>query len=208
MRPLELTLSRGGYSLRIVGSLVRYLPAALYLRLGLVLACVAVLAAVLGRLVAFALPLVVLFALAATVVLFLALRAPIEIHDSHLQVGRRVIPWESVSHVWSPSARAPLVLPLTLNSERSYVLVYPGSRESGKKLLHQVRRHARFALIEGLPYRQYWDEDLENFRDRCLVTDQQWNVLSAEDEQEVEKLFQKLRNDGSLHRQEQEDQSS
>lgn len=91
----------------------------------------------------------------------------------------------------------PLVLPLTLNSERRYILVYAGSRESGRKLLHQVRRHARFALIDGLPYRQYWEEDLENFRDRCLLTDQQWNVLSPEDEQEVEQLFLDLRRESA-----------
>ncbi len=183
-----------------MGSLVRYLPAALYLRLGFVLACVAILAAILARFSFLALPVMAISALAAVAILYVTLRGPVEIHDSHLQVGRKVIPWEAVSHVWSPSLQTPLLLPLTLNSERSYVLVYPGSRESGQKLLHQVRRHARFALIDGLPFRQYWDEDLENFRDRCLVTDQQWNVLSAEDEHEVEQLFQRLRNDGAFNR--------
>ncbi|MCW5964341.1 MAG: DUF3093 family protein [Bryobacterales bacterium] len=187
---------------------MRYLPAVFYLRVGLVLACLAALILLVGRYTLGVLPVFLLVAAAAVSVLYLFLRAPIEVHDSHLQVGRRIIPWESVSHVWSPSLQAPLVLPLTLDSERSYVLMYPGSRESARKLLHQVRRHARFALIDGLPYRQYWDEDLENFRDRCLVTDQQWNVLSEEDEQEVEQLFKKLRNEGSLHRQESEGQSS
>lgn len=187
---------------------MRYLPAVLYLRVGLGLACLAALLLFVGRYSVSMLPVVLLLAAFAASVIYLFFRAPIEIHDSHLQVGRRIIPWESVSHVSSPSLHAPLVLPLTLNSERSYVLVYPGSRESGRKLLHQLRRHARFALIDGLPYRQYWDEDLENFRDRCLVTDQQWNVLTEEDEHEVEQLFQKLRSDGSLHRQESEGQSS
>jgi len=187
---------------------VRYLPAALYLRVGLVLACATIAITLLGRYSGAALAIAPLPGLMAVAVLYLSLRSPIEIHDSHLRVGRRVIAWESVSHVWSPTLHAPLVLPLTLNSESSYLLLYAGSRESGRKLLHQVRRHARFALIDGLPYRQYWDEDLESFRDRCLVTDQQWNVLSEEDEDEVEQLFQKLRTDGSLHRQESEGQNS
>ncbi len=181
-----------------MGSLVRYLSAPYYLRLGLASACVAVLAAILSRDSLFALPVMVLCGLVAAVILYVTLRGPVEIHDSHLQVGRRVIPWESVSHVWAPSLEAPLVLPLTLNSERGYVLAYAGSRESGRKLLHQVRRHARFALIDGLPYRQYLEEDLENFRDRCLLTDQQWNVLSPDDEQEVERLFLDLRRENGL----------
>lgn len=197
-----------GYSLKSVGSLVRYFPAALYLRLGLVLACASVGVALLVRYSVMAVPVSVVLGAVSIAILYVSLRAPLEIHDSHLQVGRRVIPWESVSHVWSPAFEAPLVLPLTLNSERSYLLVYPGTRESGRKLLHQLRRHARFALIDGLPYRQYWEEDLENFRDRCLVTDQQWNVLSPEDEQEVEQLFQRLRSDGSIHRRESEGQNS
>ena len=191
-----------------MGSLVRYFPAAAYLRMGLLLVCLALLAALLipAPFVAW----LVFLALTAMagMSLYLALRAPIEIHDSHLQIGRRVIPWEAVSHVWAPSLHSPLVLPLTLNSECNYLLLYGGSRESGRKLLYQVRRHARFALLNGLPYRQYWDEDLEAFRDRCLFTDQHWNVLSAEDESDVEALFQKLRSDGSLHRQESEGQNS
>lgn len=187
---------------------MRYLPAATYLRVGMLLACLSAIALLLARYNAHVMPAAVLLGVAAVAVLVLALRSPIEIHDSHLQVGRRVVPWEAVSHVHAPSLLAPLALPLTLNSDRGYLLVYPGSAESGRMLLHQIRRHARFALIDGLPYRQYWDEDLEAFRDRCLVTDQQWNVLSPEDEEEVERLFQKLRSDGSLHRQESEGQNS
>lgn len=191
-----------------MSSIVRYLPTATYLRVGIVLACLGAIAAFLVQYNAHVIPLAILLVASSAVVLYLALRSPIEIHDSHLQVGRRVFPWEAVSHVRTPPLMNPLVLPLTVNSDRNYLLVYPGSRESGRKLLHQIRRHARFALIDGLPYRQYWDEDLEAFRDRCLVTDQQWNVLSMEDEEEVERLFQKLRSDRSPHRQESEGQNS
>lgn len=203
-----MTPSRCGYSLRDVGSLVRYHPATVYLRGGISLAVLAVCAALFIPFPLIAWLMCALLGTAGALLLILAIRAPVEVHDSHLQVGRRIIPWEGVSHIWAPVLHAPLVVPMTLNSEQNYLLVYPGSRESGRKLLHQVRRHARFALIDGLPYRQYWDEDLEAFRDRCLLTDQHWNVLSADDEHEVEALFQKLRADGSLHRQESEGQNS
>jgi len=187
-----------------VASLVRYSPAATYVSVGLGLACLGMVGLLFGRdHTAVMTPSVALILVASTLLAF-ALRSPIEIRDSHLQVGRRVVPWESISHVHPPHAVAPLALPLTLNSHQNYLLLYPGTRENGRKLLHQIRRHARFALIDGLPYRQYWDEDLEAFRERCLSTDQLWNVLSLEDEEEVERLFLKLRSEGTLHRRESE----
>lgn len=182
-----------------MGSLVRYLPSAIYTRLtvagaGLAIACVFV-----SRFWLPALGFALAFAVFALVLVYLVTRSPIEVHDSHLQVGRQLIPWEAISHIDEPRSVAPLVVPLTLNSDRRFVLVYTGSRESSRKLLHQIRRHARFALIHGLPYRQFWDEDLEAFRDRCILTDHQWNVLTPDDEAEVERMFHTLRKEGSLH---------
>lgn len=182
-----------------MGSLVRYLPSAIYTRLTVASAGIAIACVFLSRIWLPALGFTFGFALLSLTFLCLLTRPPIEVHDSHLQVGRQWIPWETVSHIDEPRSVVPLVLPLTLNSERRFFLVYSGSRESSRKLLHQIRRHARFALIHGLPYRQFWDEDLEAFRDRCIVTDHQWNVLSQEDEAEVERLFRTLRKEGSLH---------
>jgi hypothetical protein len=191
-----------------VGSLVRYLPSAAYTRLSLAGGVLSILCGFWARFWLPALIPAVLFAAAALLLAYMVTRPPIEVHDSHLQVGRHVIPWESVSHVDEPRSIVPLVLPLILNSERRFTLVYTGGRESGRKLLHQIRRHARFALIHGLPYRQFWDEDLESFRDRCILTDHQWNVLSPDDEDEVERLFQTLRKEGSLHPRGSEEQAS
>lgn len=203
-----MTLHPPGYSLRNVGSLVRYLPSATYTRLSLAGAVLSIACGIAARFWLPALVPAVVFATTALVLAYLVTRPPIEVHDSHLQVGRQMIPWESVSHVDEPRSVVPLVLPLILNSERRFTLVYTGGRESGRKLLHQIRRHARFALIHGLPYRQFWDEDLESFRDRCILTDHQWNVLTPADEEEVERLFHTLRKEGSLHPRGSEEQSS
>ncbi len=182
-----------------MGSLVRYLPSAIYTRLTVASAGIAIACVFLSRFWLPALGFTLIFTLLSLTFLCLLTRPPIEVHDSHLQVGRQWIPWEAVSHIDEPRSVVPLVLPLTLNSERRFFLIYSGSRESSRKLLHQIRRHARFALIHGLPYRQFWEEDLEAFRDRCIVTDHQWNVLTQEDEAEVERLFHTLRKEGSLH---------
>lgn len=203
-----MTLPPPGYSLRNVGSLVRYLPSVTYTRLSLAGAVLSIACGIAARFWLPALFPAVVFAAAALILAYLVTRPPIEVHDSHLQVGRQMIPWESISHVDEPRSVVPLVLPLILNSERRFTLVYTGGRESGRKLLHQIRRHARFALIHGLPYRQFWDEDLESFRDRCILTDHQWNVLTPDDEEEVERLFQTLRKEGSLHPRGSEEQPS
>ncbi|MCC6262112.1 MAG: hypothetical protein IT169_00930 [Bryobacterales bacterium] len=182
-----------------MGSLVRYLPSALYTRLMIAGAGIAIACAFLSRFWLPALGFAFAFALCSLTLAYFVTRPPIEVHDSHLQAGRHRIAWEALSHVDEPRSVAPLVVPLTLNSNRRFFLVYTGSRESSRKLLHQIRRHARFALIHGLPYRQFWDEDLEAFRDRCTLTDHQWNVLSPGDEADVEQLFHTLRKEGSLH---------
>ena len=39
-------------------------------------------------------------------------------------------------------------------------LVYPGDIDSGKSLLRHLRRCARNALIDGIPYKQFWGEAL------------------------------------------------
>lgn len=182
-----------------MGSLVRYLPSAAYTRLSIGAAGVAIACAFASRFWLPALGPAVIAAIVSLILCYLVTRPPIEVHDSHLQAGRHVIAWEAVSHIDEPRCTAPLVLPLTLNSDRRFILVYTGGRESSRKLVHQIRRHARFALIHGLPYRQFWDEDLEAFRDRCILTDHQWNVLSPDDEADVERMFQTLRKEGSLH---------
>lgn len=207
-RSKKLTPPQARYSLRIVGSLVRYLPSSAYTRLSIVGAGAAVLCALASRYWLPSLVPALILAVIALALVYLVTRPPIEVHDSHLQVGRHVIPWDAVSHIEEPRIAVPLVLPLVLNSERRYTLIYTGGKEAGRKLLHQIRRHARFALINGLPFRQYWDEDLESFRDRCILTDQQWHVLSPEDEEEVERLFHTLRSEGSLHPRGTEEQSS
>lgn len=182
-----------------MGSLVRYLPSAVYTRLSIAFAGIAIACVFASRIWLPALGPAVIFALFSLILGYLVTRPPIEVHDSHLQVGRHVIAWEAVSHIEEPRCVVPLVLPLTLNSNRRFFLIYTGGRESGQKLLHQIRRLSRFALIHGLPYRQFWDEDLEVFRDRCILTDHQWNVLTPDDEAEVERMFQTLRKEGSLH---------
>ena len=53
---------------------------------------------------------------------------------------------------------SPLIVRLTLYDDSRLTLIYPGDLESCKSLLRTLRRMAHDALIDGIPYRQYWGE--------------------------------------------------
>ena len=61
---------------------------------------------------------------------------------------------------------------------------------------HLPRRTARNALIDGIPYRQFWGEALPS-QERRLASPK-YQLLRPEDEAEVERLFQRLKTVGHL----------
>ncbi len=128
---------------------------------------------------------------------WLGLRPAIEVRNQHLVVGRRAVPWNEIRRVDRTGWRSPLVVRLTLSNLRHLLIVYAGSPESTSALLRQIRRSARYALIDGRPYHEFWGE-------RPAVA-QQWQppeprfrLLRSEDEAEVERLYQRLKTVGRL----------
>ena len=55
---------------------------------------------------------------------------------------------------------------LDATGDRRVLLVYPGDIDAGKSLLRHLRRCAKDALIDGIPYRQFWGEVLPGGSDR------------------------------------------
>lgn len=96
-----------------------------------------------------------LFLLSAIVVLYLASRAPVEIYDSHLKIGRTALPWKQIRRL-DRSAKTPLIVRVTLADKSRHLIIYPGDPEKSSGLLRNLRRYAREALIDGVPYRQFW----------------------------------------------------
>jgi hypothetical protein len=133
----------------------------------------------------------------AAVVLFLGLQPPIEIFESHVQIGRRTVPWTQIRRL-DRSSRTPLVVQLTLADKARIVLVYAGDIESATSLLRHLRRMAREALIDGVPYRQFWGESLNAGTERKQLPPPRRPLLLADDEAEVERLFQRLKTVGHL----------
>ncbi len=78
------------------------------------------------------------------------------------------------------------------------LLLYPGDLESANSLLRHVRRSAREALLDGVPYRQFWGEVLTAVPERKQLSSPRQPLLLPEDEAEVERMFQRLKSVGHL----------
>ena len=139
----------------------------------------------------------VLFIASASILLALALQPAIEMYEHHLALGKRIIPWTEIRRLDRTSWISPLIVQLTLTGDRRVIVVYPGDIDSGKSLLRHLRRCARNALIDGIPYKQFWGEALPS-QERRQLPSPKYQLLRPEDEAEVERLFQRLKTVGHL----------
>jgi len=136
------------------------------------------------------------FALSAAFLLVLALRPAIEIHETHLAIGRRVVPWSDIRGIEQTGWNAPLAVHLTLADRQRILLFYPGDFDSSTSLLRHLRRYSRLALIDGMPYRQFWGEPAASKEEPTKPP--KYPLMRPEDEQEIEQMFQRLKSVGRL----------
>lgn len=143
-----------------------------------------------------------LFGLTSGALIALLCRPGIEIHETHLQLGRRVIFWREIRRLDQTGWIAPLAVTLTLANDSTVLLVYAGDLDSATSLLRHLRRYSRHALLDGVPYAQAWGET----RDPGASAEQPppsapyHPFLSIEDEQEIERMVQRLKTAGRLDR--------
>jgi hypothetical protein len=142
----------------------------------------------------------VLFLVSSGLLLFLATRPPILIRDGSWSVGDDSFLWSEVERLDTTGWSSPMILKVTVRGGRVVFLIYPGDVESCGKLLRQMRRLARGAWIEGIPYRQYWGETPMASDDEPM-TPPRYRVLRPEDEAEVERLYSRLKSVGRLDHQ-------
>jgi hypothetical protein len=147
-----------------------------------------------------------LLAASAACVLLLALRPAVEIHDAHLLIGRKVIAWGDIRRLDQTGWNAPLAVYLTLADEQRILVVHPGDLDSSTSLLRHLRRYARAALLDGIPYAQFWGETPaaeKSAAERAAKDGQapivhKYPLLRPEDEEEVERMFQRLKSVGRI----------
>ena len=136
------------------------------------------------------------FGITAAALLALALRPAVQIHETHLRLGRREIPWTEIRRLDRTRWVVPLAVWITLESEQRFLLIYAGDVDSSTSLLHRLRRNSRRALLDGIPHRHFWGQEDSPPRPHGPL--ERYPLLAPEEEQEVEKMFQRLKTAGRL----------
>ena len=137
--------------------MTRYVPSRHYLQAGVAALAFAVFSAWCGwRWSAPAYIAAALFLGSALVLIFLACRPSIGVEDTHLAIGKRRIPWKSIRRVDRSGWLSPLMVNLEFRDNSRILLIYPGDIDSANSLLRHIRRSASEALIDGIPYAQFW----------------------------------------------------
>jgi len=178
--------------------MTRYLPARHYLSFGIVAVALGVFSGWLGMGWTPAFIPAALFLLSSVLLFLMAFRPAIEIHEEYLAVGKRIIAWMDIRRLDRTGWISPLIVRITLFDDSRVTLVYPGDLDSCNSLLRHLRRLSRDALIDGIPYRQYWGEVLVNSAERKQLSPPRYRILRPEDEAEVERLYQRLKTVGNL----------
>jgi hypothetical protein len=175
----------------------RYVPARHYISFGIVALALAAFCGWLGLSWHPAFIPTALFCITAGLLLFLAARPEIKVYDTHLEIGSRIIPWQDVQRVDRTGWLSPLLVKLSFFGEKDTMLIYPGEVDCCKHLLRTLRQMSTGALIDGVPWRQYWGELLGGGVPRQPETPR-YRVLRPEDEEEVERLYFLLKTVGHI----------
>ena len=138
-----------------------------------------------------------LFLASAILFLYLASRPAVEIYEGHVKIGKHAIPWRHIRRL-DRSANIPLMVRLTLADKTRILVIYPGDPNSSSGLLRSLRRHSREALIDGVPYRQFWGEAAVSAIARKKLEPPRYPLLLPDDEADVERMFQRLKSVGHL----------
>lgn len=139
-------------------------------------------------------------------------RPTIEIHETHLQLGRKVVFWTEIRRVDQTGWLAPLGVHLTLADGRRILVLYAGDVDASTSLLRHLRRYSRSALLDGIPYKQAWGDPPKSDRgpemekpdlvmpdpERQRSRSSQRPLLRPEEEEEIERMFQRLKSVGRL----------
>ncbi len=140
-----------------------------------------------------------LFLVTASCLLWLGLQPGIGIGADYLSIGRRRIAWTEITRVDRTSWVSPLIVRLEVAGKRRRVLlIYAGDLDSASRLLRHLRRSARNALIDGVPYLQFWGQAPTLPNNARKLSSPRYRLLRAEDEAEVERMLQQLRTVGHI----------
>jgi hypothetical protein len=140
-----------------------------------------------------------LCAVTAASLFWLASRPSIRIGEMQFNVGDRAIAWREVREINSSRFVSPLILKIKLTNSRNKLLVFPGEPERIARLMFQLRKNSHLATFDGVAHRDYWTwTALAGARGDSAALEHPVRMLSTDDEEEVERLYQKLKSVGRL----------
>ncbi len=140
-----------------------------------------------------------LCAVTAAALCWLAHRPAVRVSETQFNIGERAVAWREVREINSSRFLSPLILKIKLTNSRHAMLIYPGEPERIEQLLFQLRRSSHLATFDGVAHRDYWTwQSMNGARSENPVLEQPVRMLSADDESEIERLYQKLKTVGRL----------
>ncbi len=176
-----------------------YVPSQLYVRLGWATVGGSVVCALCGLRAPLALIPGALCGLTAVALFWLSARPVVRVAETHVNIGERTIVWREILEINSSRFASPLVLKLRLTNGRRKLLIYPGAPERIGRLMFQLRRLANSASFDGVAYRDYWTWNaIKELSGDESADSNPVRMVSQEDEDEIERLYQKLRGVGPL----------
>jgi len=129
---------------------------------------------------------------------WLATRPAIRVSATQFNIGQRAIAWREVREINSRFA-SPLIVLIRLTNARRKVLIFPGEPERIANLIYQLRKNANQATFDGVAYRDYWTwSSVTDSGGETDMPDHPVRMVSTEDEQEIERMFHKLKSVGRL----------
>jgi hypothetical protein len=176
-----------------------FLPARMYARVGWAALAGSVACVLCGFRAPLAFIPALLCVITAALLFWLAARPPIRIGESQFNVGDRAVAWREVREINRSRFLSPLVLFIKLTNTRRKLLIYPGEPEHIERLLLHLRKNSLLATFDGVAYRDYWTwSSLSDVSGDNPALDQPVRMFSSEDEEEIERLYQKLKAVGRL----------
>jgi hypothetical protein len=140
-----------------------------------------------------------LCALAAVVLFWLSVRPVIRVGENQFNIGDRAIAWREVREINSSRLVSPLVLSLKLTNSRRKLLIFPGEASRIAHLIAQLRKNALLATFDGVAYRDFWTwASVAGLPGDAPVLEQPVRMLTPDEEDEIERMYQTLKTDGRL----------
>jgi hypothetical protein len=135
----------------------------------------------------------------AACLFWLGTRPVIRIGETQFNIGDRAIAWREVREINGSRLISPLVLRIKLTNSRKKLLVFPGDPERIAKLMYQLRKNSYLATFDGVAYRDYWTwSSMSALRGDNPTMEQPVRMLSREEEEEIERMYQRLKTVGRL----------